>query len=310
MINANFTNGGRSINVYGLTQWDKGQQLKITLPELPQEFEAHFANKGDTVALVVKGTADGGVGTATVPNICLTKPRDIFCYIYEINGEVGETIATAILNVRKREKPSDYVYEETEVLSYLALEKRIEELENNGGGGTGTSNYSNLSNKPKINGVELKGEKTLDDLGIQSKGDYVLKKDIPKKLPNPQKLTFNGAVTAEYDGSGAVTVTIPTAGDCTQTERIEKLATDTVVEIQPNKLYIFPEMESLTYTLATPEDTTVANEYHFVFKSGATATEVVHPESVNTGSFTVDMNKVYEVSIMEGLLTSQSWAVS
>lgn len=33
--------------------------------------------------------------------------------------------------------------------------------------------------------------------------------NIPKKLPNPHKLTFNGAVSAEYDGSGAVTVTIP-----------------------------------------------------------------------------------------------------
>ena len=33
--------------------------------------------------------------------------------------------------------------------------------------------------------------------------------NIPKKLPNPHKLTFAGAVTAEYDGSGAVTVTIP-----------------------------------------------------------------------------------------------------
>ena len=32
---------------------------------------------------------------------------------------------------------------------------------------------------------------------------------FPEKLPNPQKLTFTGAVTEEYDGSGAVTVTIP-----------------------------------------------------------------------------------------------------
>ena len=33
--------------------------------------------------------------------------------------------------------------------------------------------------------------------------------EIPETLPNPQKLTFAGAVTAEYDGSGAVTVVIP-----------------------------------------------------------------------------------------------------
>lgn len=34
---------------------------------------------------------------------------------------------------------------------------------------------------------------------------------LPTKLPNPQPLKFTGAVTATYDGSGAVTINIPTA---------------------------------------------------------------------------------------------------
>lgn len=93
--------------------------------------------------------------------------------------------------------------------------------------------------------------------------------------------------------------------------RVEKTASDTTVEIEPNKLYIFPEMLSLTYTLATPEDTSIANEYHFVFRSGATATEIVHPANVSVpDGFTVDKNKVYEISILEGCLAYQSWAVS
>mgnify|MGYP001086133436 CR=1 FL=1 len=135
--------------------------------------------------------------------------------------------------------------------------------------------------------------------------------NIPKKLPNPHKLTFAGAVTAEYDGSGAVTVTIPEAsGGSSGTVRVEKGSADTTVELEPNKLYIFPEMASLTYTLAEPADASVANEYHFVFKSGSTATELVHPSTVNVGNFSIDANKVYEVSILEGLLTSQNWSVS
>lgn len=135
--------------------------------------------------------------------------------------------------------------------------------------------------------------------------------NIPKKLPNPHKLTFAGAVTAEYDGSGAVTVTIPEAsGGSSGTVRVEKGSTDTTVELEPNKLYIFPEMASLTYTLAEPADASVANEYHFVFKSGSTATRVVHPSNVNIGNFSVESNKIYEVSILEGLLTSQNWSVS
>lgn len=36
-----------------------------------------------------------------------------------------------------------------------------------GGGGGGTSNYNDLTNKPKINSVELSGSKSLSDLGIQ-----------------------------------------------------------------------------------------------------------------------------------------------
>lgn len=93
--------------------------------------------------------------------------------------------------------------------------------------------------------------------------------------------------------------------------RIEKTSSDTTTELGPNKLYIFPEMSSLTYTLATPSDTSIANEYHFVFHSGATATELVHPANVSVpDNFTVEKNKVYEISILEGCMAYQSWAVN
>lgn len=125
---------------------------------------------------------------------------------------------------------------------------------------------------------------------------------VPTTLPNPQALTITyGNQTNTYDGSEALAITIETGG----IERIEKLATDTTITLEPNKLYIFPEMESLTYTIG--EGT---GEVHFIFKSGATATRVVHPSNVNIGSFTVESNKIYEVSILEGLLTSQNWSVS
>ena len=125
---------------------------------------------------------------------------------------------------------------------------------------------------------------------------------VPTTLPNPQALTITyGGQTHTYDGSEALAITIETGG----IERIEKLSTDTTVTLEPNKLYIFPEMESLTYTIG--EGT---GEVHFIFRSGATATRVVHPSNVNIGSFTVESNKVYEVSILEGLLTSQNWSVS
>lgn len=125
---------------------------------------------------------------------------------------------------------------------------------------------------------------------------------VPTTLPNPQALTITyGGRTHTYDGSEALAITIETGG----IERVEKLATDTTVTLEPNKLYVFPEMTSLTYTIG--EGT---GEVHFIFRSGATATRVVHPSNVNIGNFTVDANKIYEVSILEGLLTSQNWSVS
>lgn len=124
---------------------------------------------------------------------------------------------------------------------------------------------------------------------------------VPTNLPNPQALIITyGGTSYEYDGSEAIAITIETGG----IERIEKLSTDTAVTLEPNKLYVFPEMESLAYTIKG------TGEVHFIFRSGSTATRVVHPDGVNIGSFTVESNKIYEVSVLEGLLTSQNWSVS
>ena len=38
---------------------------------------------------------------------------------------------------------------------------------------SGTTDYDKLINKPSINDIELTGNKSLDDLGIQPKGDYI-----------------------------------------------------------------------------------------------------------------------------------------
>lgn len=144
-------------------------------------------------------------------------------------------------------------------------------------------------------------ESKIKNLKINNLSKYVENK-FPKKLPNRQALTITyGGKEYTYDGSEAIAITIETSG----IERVEKLSTDTTVTLEPNKLYIFPEMESLTYTIGEG-----AGEVHFIFRSGTTATRVVHPSNVNIGSFSVDANKVYEVSILEGLLTSQNWSVS
>lgn len=54
-------------------------------------------------------------------------------------------------------------------------------INSTGGGGGGTSNYNALTNKPKINNVELNGNKSLNDLGIQPAGNYALESEMPTK---------------------------------------------------------------------------------------------------------------------------------
>ena len=84
------------------------------------------------------------------------------------------------------------------------------------------------------------------------------------------------------------------------TPRQEMSSSDTAVTLEPNKLYVFPEMASLTVTLGTPSDINVENEYHFFFTSGATATTLTLND-VLSDAYSIEANMKYEVSILEGV---------
>ena len=125
-------------------------------------------------------------------------------------------------------------------------------------------------------------------------------------LKNPYALTFTGAVTETYDGSAAKTINIPSgSGETTVIDntipRVEKTSTDTEASIEANTLYVWPEMTSLSITLTEPSDTSIVNEYHFIFTSGATATTLSLPDTLKLDAYTIDANKVYEVSILENI---------
>ena len=84
------------------------------------------------------------------------------------------------------------------------------------------------------------------------------------------------------------------------TPRHEMQNTDTVVTLEPNKLYVFPEMASLTVTLAEPDNSNVANEYHFFFGSGATACTLTLND-VLSDAYSIEANMKYEVSVLENV---------
>lgn len=89
-----------------------------------------------------------------------------------------------------------------------AIPTKVSQLQND-------SNFLTKESDPTVSEWAKQPQKptyTAEEVGAQAKGDYALKSEIPQKLPNPQVLTFTGAVSKTYDGSSAVTVNIPTGG--------------------------------------------------------------------------------------------------
>lgn len=72
------------------------------------------------------------------------------------------------------------------ILTITTPEPQMLKITNNNGGGT--SNYNMLSNKPSINGVELQGDITTEDLGISASVYYEITYDELKNLQDNQLL--------------------------------------------------------------------------------------------------------------------------
>ena len=228
---------------------------------------------------------------------------------------------------------------------------RLDELEQGGGTG-GTSNYNDLSNKPKINNVVVDGDKTASDYGLQPAGNYLIQETdptVPAWAKNQTKPTYTaeevGALPDDTEipsktsdltnDSGFITENdvhnIPSGGTAGQvlskktnmdydvewtdapvggdTPRQQMQNTDTTVTLEPNVLYVFPEMASLTVTLAEPNNSNVANEYHFFFTSGATATTLTLND-VLSDAYSIEANMKYEVSILEGVAYIKGVSIS
>ena len=79
--------------------------------------------------------------------------------------------------------------------------------------------------------------------------------------------------------------------------------------LAPGTLYDFTQADAstLTFTFTEPE-TGKAAAYHVMFRCGSTAATVSLPEGVRTpDGYVIEAGRVYELSILEGLLTYQSW---
>lgn len=151
-----------------------------------------------------------------------------------------------------------YIYKVDEVDEHKVV---IVEIKIEGGSG-GTSDYLDLQNKPQINGITLSGNKTLNDLGIQAKGDYATKNDVLTDMV---------------------------------------VETNTTISLEAEKFYSFDEVAQLNITLIAPQENK-APLYAFEFISGTTPTTLnIEGISWVGGTPTIEASKTYQVSILNNI---------
>lgn len=87
-------------------------------------------------------------------------------------------------------------------------------LANKSGGGSGTSNYNDLENKPKINNVTLEGNKTSSELGLIGDKHFVFTKSTPDSVWDITHNLYKYPSVTIVDSAGSVVI-----GDITYTSK-------------------------------------------------------------------------------------------
>ena len=97
--------------------------------------------------------------------------------------------------------PNVFIYDASsnQIINKDNLQTYYPEYNPGGGGGGGTSNYSDLTNKPKINNVTLQGNKSLSDIGATSADEVYKKSEVDTALNNKvTKETGKGLSTNDF----------------------------------------------------------------------------------------------------------------
>ena len=145
----------------------EGRDLKLVLTNpLKRTTEPDFTVSGNEVSATIQGTEQKYLGSYSLT-------------LWENYGKQRQTAIDAceafrLVATTCQEGGTDEGLD-TETVN---LSGTLEVFTQGGGGGE-VNDYNVLINKPHINNVELKGNKSLEELGIQPKGDYVTEDEIP-----------------------------------------------------------------------------------------------------------------------------------
>lgn len=142
-----------------------------------------------------------GYGDIAAPEVCFVSGENIQATFHFESTTANHTVAqTTITPTGVSAYTSYHSYQEQLVsgtnIKTINGESILGEgnLEISGSGGT--TDYTQLTNKPQINSVELSGNKSLSDLGIQPAGNYI----EAGTGTQPQINTITVLTQAEYDG--------------------------------------------------------------------------------------------------------------
>ena len=177
------------------------------------------------------------------------------------------------------------------------------------GGGSGTSDYSALTNKPQINGHELSGNKSAADLELltssdvgtmaaESKDDYYTKTAADDEFLSSNQGSENTGKILGIDSTGTVTPVINDAKPSIQT--LQDVSGSSEVTLLDNTIFTTNNtIQNLT--IAGPSNPTVSFGSVLQFTSGSVATSVISSniiyrgDSTANGVFTPIANKRYSV---------------
>lgn len=123
-----------------LYQWSSGNKLLISLPKSCADvkekikrvdFESRSVQNeaGQNIVHPVNVYEENGRLLADIPNIFLQSTENIIAYVVAVETDSERTILHREFEIEPKTKPPNYVYEETEIKNYEALEARIKALE-------------------------------------------------------------------------------------------------------------------------------------------------------------------------------------
>ena len=139
-------------------QWDTERKLIVNCSGCN---EVHFINGDMETALCCEIYDLDGIRMVNVPNILLQSAKPFRTLLNVIESDGRLTTYSFVFRVRYRPKPEDYIYTETEILSYKDIDERMKRIEDELGDQVAEEVERYLADNPPPGGINFKPDETL-----------------------------------------------------------------------------------------------------------------------------------------------------